>query len=133
MDSIKNTNLYNILIIILFMSCGKCGVELSNENTYSKGKRRSYLCKSCMNEYVKERWHRLRSEILEKMGGKCKLCGYNKYHGALHMHHIDPSKKSYEWKQLRKQSKANIEKEAKKCVLLCANCHAEVHAGILEI
>lgn len=63
-------------------------------------------------------------------GGRCKLCGYKKYFGAMDFHHIDPSKKlfalsvkglCYSWE--------TILKEAKKCVLLCKNCHAEVENG----
>ncbi len=61
-------------------------------------------------------------------GGKCVLCGYSNYIGALDFHHLDPTKKTfalsvkglcYAW--------SSILKEAKKCVLLCKNCHTEAH------
>ena len=68
------------------------------------------------------------------LGGKCVICGYNKYAGAFDLHHTEPSRKSfavsvkglsYSWK--------SILREARKCVLLCKNCHAEVEAGITKI
>jgi transposase len=66
-------------------------------------------------------------------GGKCGICGYNRTTDALEFHHLDPAEKSYNiasgfgkpWRVLRK--------ELDKCVLLCKNCHAEVHAGLIEI
>ncbi len=64
-------------------------------------------------------------------GGKCKICGYKNYVGALDFHHIDLSKKSFSL-SVRGLSYAwdTILKEAKKYVLLCKNCHAEVENKI---
>lgn len=56
-------------------------------------------------------------------GGKCIFCGYDKYNGALDFHHIDGITRS--WKR--------VEKELEKCVLVCANCHREIHAGMLQL
>ena len=67
----------------------------------------------------KRRW-------IERLGGKCTRCGYNKCLEALHFHHVDPSTKSFAvfdtWRSDRL-----IEEELKKCILVCANCHAELH------
>lgn len=61
------------------------------------------------------------------LGGSCIYCGYNRCQRALHFHHVDPEKKKLNmatapWKTAKK--------ELKKCVILCANCHAEIHAGM---
>lgn len=67
-------------------------------------------------------------------GGKCTICGYSKYVGALDFHHLDPTTKSFGLanRGLTKSMKVLTE-EAQKCVLLCANCHREVEAGIISI
>ncbi len=64
--------------------------------------------------------------LVEYKGGKCERCGYDKCIDALEFHHIDPSTK--ETKNLG--TTAAIEKqkaEADKCILVCANCHREIH------
>ena len=71
-------------------------------------------------------------KLVEYKGGKCILCGYNKYVGALHFHHINPSSKEFEVTE-RIRAFERMKKESDKCVILCANCHAEVHAGISSI
>ena len=59
-------------------------------------------------------------------GGKCQICNYDKCLGALQFHHID--EKDSNWKNFKMRT-FNIKfmKELDKCVLLCANCHAEEH------
>ncbi len=61
------------------------------------------------------------------------LCGYNKCKSALEYHHLDPSKKEFQLSKARSRSIDKIKQEIKKCVLLCANCHREVHAGIIKL
>lgn len=73
--------------------------------------------------------HEIRKKIeaVNLMGGKCQVCGYNKCIGALDFHHIDPSTKEHGWSTLRKQSRKTVLGEIKKCILVCANCHREIH------
>ena len=62
-------------------------------------------------------------------GMKCEKCGYDKNVSALEFHHIDPSQKSFSL-DARNLSNFSIEKlidESKKCMLLCSNCHRELH------
>ena len=64
--------------------------------------------------------------LVEYKGGKCERCGYDKCVAALEFHHLDPTTK--ESKNLG--TTAAIEKqkaEADKCILVCANCHREIH------
>jgi hypothetical protein len=62
------------------------------------------------------------------------LCGYDRSIAALHFHHIDPEQKSFGL-ALRgvARSLERCRAEARKCVLLCANCHAEVEAGLARL
>lgn len=64
------------------------------------------------------------------MGGKCVLCGYNRCLRALHFHHINQHEKDFDVSQHTNWSE--IEEELKKCVLLCSNCHMEVHDGMVD-
>jgi hypothetical protein len=68
-------------------------------------------------------------ELLELFGGKCGSCGYDRNYAALAWHHIDPATKSFELdaRSLSNRSRSAVMVEARKCRLLCANCHAEVH------
>jgi protein-arginine kinase activator protein McsA len=61
-------------------------------------------------------------------GGKCSRCGYDKYYGALHFHHLDPSIKVENFSKIKMRINwEEYRKEIDKCILLCANCHAEIH------
>lgn len=72
--------------------------------------------------------------IIEHKGGKCLLCGYKKYPGAFDLHHTGDSKKEFGLSmQGLTRSWEKTKKEADKCVLVCANCHREIHGGIAQI
>lgn len=94
--------------------------------------RRSYADRS---EYliaaVAKRRRKIREMAVEYKGGKCVFCGYAKYVGALDFHHLENksfgiSDKGYtrSWEVIRQ--------ELDKCILVCANCHREIHAGLLQ-
>lgn len=86
-----------------------------------------------MKMAVSRRRKKLREMAREHKGGKCMICGYFKCGDALDFHHIDPKQKDFSLsvKGLTR-SWDKIQKEIDKCVLLCANCHREVHAGIID-
>ena len=73
---------------------------------------------------------RRKLNLIKVCGNKCNICGYNKTASALEFHHIDPAQKEY---GIASQGTChNIEKdleEVKKCILVCANCHREIHDG----
>lgn len=76
-----------------------------------------------------QRWTKRKLKAIEYLGGQCIRCGYNKYYGALHFHHRDPTTKSGNWTKIRLWNWARIEEELDKCDLLCANCHSEEHSS----
>ena len=63
------------------------------------------------------------------LGGKCSKCGYNKCLEALDFHHDKGNKEGMISKLTKDFSKQKSLKEVKKCILLCANCHRELHAN----
>jgi hypothetical protein len=68
--------------------------------------------------------------LIAEAGGRCRLCGYDRFPGALHFHHLDPETKTFGLsRQGVYRSLARARAEAQKCALLCANCHAEVEGG----
>lgn len=70
-----------------------------------------------------------KEKLVNLKGGCCNHCGYNKSMAALHFHHVDPSTKKHQLdlRSLSNRSWDAILQEADKCILLCANCHAEHH------
>ena len=83
---------------------------------------------------VSKRRKKIKVMAIEYKGGKCQSCGYNKYPGALELHHIDRTQKSFGiGDKGYTRSWEKVKAELDKCVLLCANCHREVGAGILQL
>ena len=73
-------------------------------------------------------WYRnKRSEAINLLGGKCIHCGYDKCFASLHFHHVDPKEKDPQWSKMRFWCIERLKDELKKCVLVCANCHGEIH------
>jgi transposase-like protein len=80
------------------------------------------------------RRRRVKEVLVTEAGGACRLCGYSRYAGALQFHHVDPAEKSFALSSRGvARSLAKARAEVSKCVLLCANCHAEVEAGLATI
>lgn len=82
---------------------------------------------------VSKRRKKLKAMAVKYKGGKCYFCGYSKYEGALDFHHLDSSRKDFglsvkgltrSWKKIRE--------ELGKCILVCSNCHRELHGGLLQ-
>ncbi len=87
-----------------------------------------------MREAVKKRRKKLRTMARDYKGGECQICGYKKCSRALSFHHLNPKKKDFtiSAKGLTR-SWAKLQEEIDKCILLCANCHMEVHEGITQL
>lgn len=90
---------------------------------------------SMNSERVKQWRKNTKDRIINAMGNGCCICGYNKSHRSLTLHHIDPSKKELTFAALRATPTSwnVIVTELRKCVLVCSNCHGEIHDNITEI
>ena len=79
-------------------------------------------------DYVKTHRRKTKEELVVYKGGKCEICGYDKCLCALDFHHLDPTQKDFTisdsniYKNLDK-----LKEEVDKCILVCANCHRELH------
>jgi transposase len=92
---------------------------------------RVYRCARCRREAVAKRRRAVRAAIIQEAGGQCVLCGYDRYVGALQFHHLVRKDKEFGLSSRGvTRSIARLREEAKKCVLLCGNCHAEVEGGL---
>lgn len=118
--------------------CESCNEKFNILVKGSGGHNRRY-CYECFPEGLNKRERSdLRNALLRKKANDekekigCKLCGYNKCGYALDWHHHNDDK-SYEPSNLLKRSWKAYQDEISKCVLLCSNCHREVHAGVTEI
>ncbi len=98
-----------------------------DKRTYAD--RRDYLIKAVSN-----RRRILKQRSIEYKGGKCQICGYKRFQGALDLHHIDPKTKEFgiSYKGYSR-SWVKIQTELDKCILVCANCHREIEGGFITI
>lgn len=93
-----------------------------------------YRCKRCRAQRVNERRRKVKAILVAEAGGCCALCGYDRCVAALHFHHLDPATKGFHLSmQGVGRSIRAARAEMAKCVLLCANCHAEVEQGVVTL
>jgi transposase len=110
----------------------RCGVHGSVEHVADAAG--TLRCPQCRAGDV-TRWRRRAKRILvAEAGGACVICGYTRCVTALHFHHLDPETKRFAvGGRGLAQPLERLRDEAAKCVLLCANCHAEVEAGLRAV
>ena len=105
----------------------KCG-ETDPSKYYGNKKT---ICAKCDNAYTAQRQREMTKRVRAHMGGKCKLCDFGLYQVALSLHHIDPAQKDPNFHCFRGWSWRRVLREIAKCVLVCNNCHAAIHAGVI--
>jgi len=90
---------------------------------------------SIRSEGVKRWRENTKRRMIEAMGGKCCICGYNKCFKSMDFHHLDPSEKEISFGAIMAHpiSWDRIIIELRKCVCLCSNCHGEVHDSMIKI
>lgn len=87
--------------------------------------------KDQLKSYVTRSRKKKKRAIVEYKGGRCSVCGYDKCIEAMDFHHVRD--KSFQLTNFYTKSLEALKEEADKCVLLCANCHREVHAGVTQL
>ena len=113
----------------------KCTWHLCENQAVDYNGKGKFCCQKCKNKYyVDKRRKDLKKQAIDYKGGICVCCGYQKSCWALDFHHIDPSKKDFGIsKSGHTKSWDRIKQELDKCILVCKNCHAEIHHGVREL
>jgi hypothetical protein len=125
--------------------CIECGVEFTSTRkakfcSDSCGQKHRYSMQK--EEYIsrtyeaqKIRGNNRKLEAIAYLGGKCCQCGYAKNVAALCFHHVDPSTKSFalDIRNFSSKPMVKLNHEVDKCILLCSNCHMELHHPNCEI
>lgn len=115
--------------------CKFCSSLITSDKTfcskecYTNGRSKRKASKPVGYAKLKNFRTRLKYQCVEYKGGKCFICSYDKCIKALEFHHLDPTQKDFSISTISK-SFETVKSELDKCVLLCANCHREVHAGL---
>ena len=112
--------------------CTTCGAVLT-------GRQRRFCSRRCKNSdtnhrnqgYAKQQARGLarKLQLLAESGSRCSMCGYDRNLAALTWHHLEPGQKAFslDMRSMSNRSEVEVRNEAIKCVVLCANCHAETH------
>ena len=127
--------LYSDKGVYMLKECSKHGVTEHSSVGIVKPRLK---CKKCTNEYSAKYNKGLKGKCVEYKGGSCVKCGYNRCLSALQFHNLNPDEKdftigdrAYGRKIVKKWSV--VKQELDKCILVCANCHCEIHADRVDV
>lgn len=133
------------------LTCKECNQLLPRDQFQARGMSKSGLrlfsarCKICDGKHVRKNHvsyvtskikHKVvRQETILHLKQACIVCGYSRCKTALEFHHLNETTKDAEISDMVAKGKGLkwIMEEIKKCVVLCANCHREYHAGLLDL
>lgn len=108
-----------------FIMIRKC--KHHGETEFAQNGKKSWYCLKCHGLRQRKRRISRKERAIQYKGGCCAICGYNKCNDALDFHHMDPSTKLAEIGS-RDLSWKILSEELDKCILVCANCHREIHS-----
>ena len=114
--------------------CPSCKEKCKIEDFYRRRNipNSSTYCKKCTTNQTLKRTQKLKKLMVEYKGNSCSICGYNKYLGALEFHHLDPKNKDFTPSKLKRYTfDDKVKIELDKCILVCANCHREIHGKVV--
>ena len=95
--------------------CYDCSGESSRSKNETRKHQKTILRRS------------MKLQAIKLLGGKCSICGYNKCVDALEFHHTNPEIKEFKLGSGNTMSWKEYKNEALKCILVCSNCHKEIH------
>lgn len=114
----------------------KYNISLSTVKKYVEPKRKLLTKEEKLNRQKRaiiDRRVIMKEKAVDYKGGKCSCCGYDKYIGSLEFHHLNSNEKDFTISFLLNRKWEIIKEELDKCILVCSNCHREIHAGIRPI
>lgn len=107
--------------------CATCGE--SDPSLFYVSSQHRTICKRCFNKSCAGRQVVMMDKARRYLGHRCQGCGYDKWAACLQFHHLIPNRKGPNARGMKGWTWRRIVAELSKCVLLCANCHAALHAG----
>ena len=111
--------------------CPKCKIVKDRRTDFYQAKDGSLkvngFCKPCLLKSNAERRRIVKQQAVDYLGGKCSNCGYDKCLGSLDFHHLKPLEKDPSYVFFKMIFSERLKKELDKCILLCSNCHRELH------
>lgn len=120
------------MVMITKSNCIICGKKLS-------GKQSIFCSTTCKNKKhqsypaQKRRGIERKYYLVKIFGGECSRCGYSGNLAALSFHHQGGKEFKLDSRSLSNRRTSEIVKEMDKCILLCNNCHAEIHNPTLGL
>jgi len=90
----------------------------------------SHKTREASSAYVKARKQKHKKELIEYKGGSCYICKYHKNDGSLDFHHLGV--KTFGIGENLACGLKRLKREADTTILVCKNCHYEIHAGMHE-
>lgn len=122
--------------------CTVCAKEKHDEEFHKRKIGKNTICKDCRKVYIREHYKNNKEKYIQsadksrkklrewmrelKKTLNCSKCGEN-HIACLDFHHIDPSSKVFTIGTFGNHSREEVEKEIKKCIVLCSNCHRKLH------
>ena len=113
-----------------FLVCEICGTSFSPKTANAKRRKYCYNCspEGDRSKQITALRQAMKKQAVKRKGGKCEICGYSKNISALQFHHKNPKEKQFGLSQSgTNHSWKEYWQEAQKCMLLCANCHMQLH------
>jgi hypothetical protein len=109
--------------------------------TLLRGKQTRFCSSACKNKYhqsylsQKNRGLARKLKLIKAAGSCCSICGYRKNLAALAFHHTDSAEKDFklDMRSLSNRGLESVLAELDKCILVCHNCHAELHNPHLNL
>ena len=98
--------------------CYECSGESTRSNYDTRKHQKTVLRRS------------MKLQAIKLLGGKCSICGYDRCVDALEFHHEDPTIKEFKLGSGNTMPWKEYKQEALKCILVCSNCHKEIHSKI---
>ena len=108
-------------------TCTICGRNYTYDRKKGHGLSKCGSCTSSLRRFE------IKKRAIDYKGGKCQVCGYSRCLRALKFHHLDPTKKEFGIAGNHCFVWSRLVIELDKCVLICGNCHDEIHDGLVDL
>ena len=117
----------------LIKNCKHHGDTIFKKAKRARGE--NYECLACNTKRTTS-WRSNRKQYLvDLFGGRCQCCDCEKPIQVYDFHHLHPELKRFGINNAIKNgvSLDKILEELRNCIMVCANCHREIEAGLIDI